>query len=166
MVDWTHANSLSYRESDGSYLISLGNLDTLIEVDRATGELLDTINADTYTFTQGSAKFNYQHDAKWTDDNTLLMTTTAGGTFGVEYQVDQEAGTVDQIWSHGEGESVFAIVLGEVDDLPNGNRFVSFGMGGLVQEITETGEVVWELQARQAVDRFASVRFFDDFYAH
>jgi hypothetical protein len=166
MVDWTHANSLSYREADGSYLVSLGNTDTLIEIDRDTGELLDTINEHTYAFSADSVKFNYQHDAKWTDDDTLLMTTTMGGTFAVEYEVDRVARTVKQIWSHGEDKSVFAVVLGEVDVLPNGNRFVSFGMGGLIQEITATGEVVWELQARQAVDRIASVRFFDDFYAH
>ena len=146
--------------------MSLGKLDTLVEVDRDTAEVVDIINTDTYVFAQGTTPFNYQHDAKWTDSGTLLMTTTMGGTFGVEYAIDRDAKTIEQVWSHGQDQNILAVVLGEVDELPNGNRFVSYGMGGLVQEVNPDGQVVWELQARQAVDRIASVRFFDDFYSN
>ena len=146
--------------------MSLGKLDTLVEVERDTAEVIDIINGETYAFLSGSTPFNYQHDAKWTGSGTLMLTTTVGGTFGVEYAVDQDAKTIEEIWSHGKDENVFAVVLGEADELPNGNRFVSYGMGGLVQEVNPSGEIVWEMQGRQAVDRIASVRFFDDFYAN
>ena len=76
MVDWTHANSIFYSAERNTYLVSLGKLDTVVEVDRDTAEVIDIINGDTYTFLSGTTPFNYQHDAKWTDSGTLLMTTT------------------------------------------------------------------------------------------
>ncbi len=166
--DWTHANSLHYYEDSNTYLISFRNLDMIAEIDATSGEVLREFGGETgYQLTDGSRSFNYQHDVSWTADDTLIMITTEDiedgrhETTAVEYAIDDDAQTLDEIWSHGDGEGIYVLVQGTARDLDNGNRLINFGSSGLVREVTIEGDVVWELSARAGAAFGNTVPFSD-----
>jgi hypothetical protein len=163
--DWTHANSLHYYDASDTYLVSIRNFDVVLELDASTGEVLREFGgSDGYTLTEGSREFNYQHDVSWTAEGHLLMITTddeARETSAVEYAVDDGAQTMDEVWSHGDGEGLYVLVQGTARDLSNGNRMVNFGSSGVVREVTLEGEVVWELSVRAGAAFGNTVPFSD-----
>ncbi len=163
--DWTHANSLHYYDDSNTFLISFRNLDMIAEIDADTGAVLREFGGTAgYQLTEGSRSFNYQHDVSWTADGTLLFITTDETTFettAVEYEVDDDAQTLNEVWSHGDGEGIHVLVQGTARDLDNGNRLVNFGSSGLVREVTPQGEVVWELEARAGAAFGNTVPFAD-----
>jgi hypothetical protein len=149
--DWTHANSLHYYDETDTYLLSIRNFDVILEIDATSGEVLREFGGeDGYAFTEGSRVFNYQHDVSWTADGTLLLISTdeeISETTAVEYAVDDDAQTIDEIWSHGDGEGHNVLVQGTARDLANGNRMINFGSVGLIREVTLDNEIVWEMSA-------------------
>ena len=165
--DWTHSNAVNYTAWNDTLLVSIRNFDILLELDLQTGEVLREFGGDTgYQFTEGSRRFNYQHDAAWTADHTLLLITSdeeARETTAVEYSVDDSAQTLTEIWSQGDGEGHYALVQGTARDLSNGNRLINYGSVGLVQEVTLDHEVVWELRAL-AGSAFGNTVPFPDLY--
>ncbi len=148
--DWTHANSLHYYDETDTFLVSFRNLDMIAEIDATTGDVLREFGGESgYQLTEGSRSFNYQHDVSWTADGNLLMITTDDDikeTTAVEYAVDDDARSLDEIWSHGDGEGIYVLVQGTARDLSNGNRLINFGSSGIVREVTIDNEVVWEME--------------------
>jgi hypothetical protein len=156
--DWTHANALFYDEVTNTYLISFRNVSQVLEFDRATGQITRAFGgplAD-YPVDPPEATFTYQHGAHWTDEGTLLLTSSgraASGefddleTWASEFEVDPESRVLNEVWTYGRGEGLHAHALGEAHRLPNGNTLVNWGSEGLLREITPGGGVVWEMRA-------------------
>ncbi len=117
-----------------------------------------------YRVAEGSIAFKHPHDASWTAEGHLLLISTDEETIAVEYALDPETRTMEQVWSEGEGEGFFAISLGLARDLSNGNRLVNWGTAGLLREVTLEGETVWEVQANMG-NIFGETFLFSDFYA-
>jgi arylsulfate sulfotransferase len=90
------------------------------------------------------------------DNGIDRMFATATTTFsrGVEYEIDETAGTVRQVWQYGEerGADFYAPIISDVDLLPQtGNRLITPGVSfgaeprAYVTEVTyPAGEVVFE----------------------
>jgi hypothetical protein len=148
-ADWTHGNFLSWSDVRQSYTLSFRNVNTIVELDR-DGDLLRGVGEyGDHTVDDLDGLVQYPHSAYWTDEGTLLFTTTPGGgeeTWAVELAFDADTGTAERIWSWGEGEGFYAQVLGEALRLPNGNTLVNFGSEGVVVEVTENGETGWRLE--------------------
>ncbi len=165
--DWTHANALHYSEERDSYLLSLRNFDTILEIASDGGfPLYEYGGTHGFGFAPDSRPFEYQHDPDWTADGTLLMISTPSDTretVAIEYQVDAKNRLLVEVWSHGDGLGHFAQVQGSARDLANGSRMVNFGSLGLAQEVTQDNEVVWELSARAGA-AFGNTITFDDMY--
>lgn len=166
--DFTHANHLYYDPSSDAWLVSLGNLDRVSNVDRR--KRLETWaygSGTSFSFTESSASFRFQHSAELTADGRLLMSSFDWGVqhiFAVEYDIDVEARTLDQTWSHGEDQALEGIAGGQALELANGNVLLNTGTGGILREVTPDGQVVWEVQA--ALDRyFVKVLPVKDLYA-
>jgi hypothetical protein len=162
--DWTHANGLSFSKERDSYLVSLGHLDLVLELDGQSGDILQTMGGEDAVYAEGSSVIDFPHSPKWTSEGHLLLTTTDGTTFAVEYAVDTESGELSEVWSHGRDEEVYSAALGEVQELPGGGRMISYGMGALVQELDASGRVIWELEGRAGMDRLTSIRILDDLW--
>ena len=77
----------------------------------------------------------------------LLLSTRASEkaqeTVAREYAL--EGGELVQVWSFGEGEGVYAPILGEARRLDNGNTLENYGGGMRIREATPEGEVVWDV---------------------
>ncbi len=177
--DWSHANALRYEEETGTLLLSLRNLDTVVELalDEDDGLLtpvrqLEGMNgsamvpqAEVYRTTPSSPHFDYLHDPTITADGTFMAQLhLAGETQIVEYDIIDSTHKLDQVWSYGEGEGLLTYFLGMARDLDNGNRLVSFASEGIVREVTPEGEVAWELQGAAGA-LFGNILPFEDFYA-
>ena len=75
----------------------------------------------------------------------MAGTTREEETWASEYRLHEEEGILEEIWSYGRDEGLYARALGEVHRLENGNTMINWGTEGLLREISPDGRVVWEL---------------------
>ncbi len=148
-LDWTHGNMLAWNADSQSYLLSFANTNTIIEFDRASGAALRQFGDEpgSYAFDPPISAFARQHGGYYTKEGTLILTQTnqtIKETTAVEYAVDDDAQTLVQDWVYGVGEGFYALALGEPHRLENQNTLVNFGSDGVMQEVTTSGDVVWE----------------------
>jgi hypothetical protein len=132
-------------------LWSMWPVDTVVELDRSSGELLATYGAlpGSYAFDPPRAGFDMQHYPHFTADGTLLVSTHIPGTSGQqrarEYEVDREAGTLTEIWSYGEEVPHYAVYAGEAFRLPLGNTLINYGSDGALREVTPDKRTAWQV---------------------
>lgn len=163
--DWTHGNGLVYVPETDTILLSLALVDTILELDRQTGEVLREFGPRGYAAEPGSA-FIYQHGPHWTEDGTLLMSSWVGQdsrVMAIEYEVDDDGEKLREVWSYGRNEGFTSIAGGQALRLENGNTLLNTGYRGLLVEVSPAGEPVWELSSSMG-HVFVSLSFFDDFY--
>ena len=164
-ADWTHGNGLSYDPASDCFLLSLGLVDTILEISRTTGEVLREFGPEGYAVQDGMG-FVYQHGPHWTEQGTLLMSSGVGSesrVMAIEYEVDDDAGVLEQVWSYGEDEGFNSIAGGQALRMDNGNTLINTGYLGLLIEVSPEGQPVWELTSSMG-HVFTSVSFFEDFY--
>ncbi len=163
--DWTHGNGLAYHADRDSFLLSLGMLDTVLEVSRSTGEVLREFGPGGWAVQDGLA-FTFQHDPHWTEEGTLLMSSLVGHdsrVMAVEYQPDEEVEALSYVWSYGANEEYTSVAGGEAIRTANGNTLLNTGYHGLLVEVTPEREPVWELSSSMG-HVMVSVSPFEDFY--
>ncbi|MBN1334544.1 MAG: aryl-sulfate sulfotransferase [Deltaproteobacteria bacterium] len=144
------ANTVWWNPENGHFLYSLYTLDTVIEVD-AEGEPVRWFGhlPGSWSFSDPSSTFWWQHGTQYLDDGHLLVSTrrteSARETVIREYALDESDQSLVQIWSFGEGEGVYAEILGEPRRLPNGNTLHNFGSTPRIREVSPEGDVVWDV---------------------
>lgn len=143
--DWSHLNSIHTLPGQSDQLIiSLPFLSTALVVERSTGSVLRELSPSGYTFTH--TPLVEAHDLRLIDDETLTaISHYPTATIAVEYQIDEATKTITPTWLYETG--IRSNFMGQFFRLSNGNRLVNFGGAGIIQEVTESGEVVWELQS-------------------
>lgn len=153
--DWCHANSIAYDPRDDTILVSLRTQDCIAKIARGSGELrwiLGTHANWRAPWTEkllhpvGNVEWAYhQHDASVTPSGTILCFDNGNHRATpfapkqpaeenysriVEFEVDEAARTVRQIWSYGEPPAppLFGRFQGGAFRLPQtGNTFATFG---------------------------------------
>jgi hypothetical protein len=145
-LDWTHMNGASYHPERGSWLLSLNGQDDILVVND-DGSLRELISMDSSRFEPPSSAMVDPHGPDWSTDGDLLIfggdeTQSWCSTYDVS-----EPGVLKETWSHGRGEGIFGLALGEARQLTDGNILCNFGAGGVVRELTPQGEIVWEFVA-------------------
>ena len=145
-LDWTHANWLSHVAERDAVLLSTAGTDTLFEFDldgtlrsQFGGE--QSAGSDT-VFEPPDATFGFPHGPHWDGDELLMLSTVEGRSEAIGFAVD--GSTLSQTWSFGADQEHEVQFLGEVQPLPDGNRLVSWGSKGIIQVVSEEGEVLWE----------------------
>jgi hypothetical protein len=153
-ADWSHENAVSIHP-DGDLLISMRHQDAILKVDPDTQQI-DWIlgNHDNWPASHqpylltpvGDLQWPFhQHAVSVRADGTILMFDNGNfrespgpgvqadheGTFYsrvVAYEVDPIARTVEQVVDLRPEPSVFAMAVGDADELPNGHLVGHFGM--------------------------------------
>jgi hypothetical protein len=143
--DWTHANGLFHRASDNTFLVSLAGLNTLLEVDAATGSVNWTLEGSQVT--PSDARFAMQHSPSWTSEGTLLLFDNEGwnreDSWVAEYKWTPEA--LEEIWYAGLDEGLYTPGLGHAERVQNGNTIAAYGTIGVVVEFGPGGDRVRKL---------------------
>jgi len=143
--DWSHANSIHYDAARHEIIVSCYHLDTVFAYDLDADELSwmvsfpDGWDDDWQPYLlapKGDGLYPFhQHAARLTPKDTLLMfdngkyrarpfqqPMAAADSFSraVEFKIDREAMTFEQVWSYGgrPDEIFFTAFLGETDWLP------------------------------------------------
>lgn len=154
--DWPDAgrcesNGIFYSPDRDSYLYSFYTNNSIVEVDRATGESLWWAGGvrDGYTFADGDDQYSWQHGISWTDTGTLLVSTEypyesrEQTTWAVEYEVDHDAQELTMVW--GSDSEVYASTNGDTWRLDNGNTLHIVGAAGVARETNAAGDDVWRI---------------------
>lgn len=146
--DWTHGNAIIYDDNDNSFIMSLPYQDAVIKVSLDSGELIWILGShdnwrepwsDKLLTPVGDVEWSYKHHAiSHTENGTYLlfdngvarsspfdegMALEDSYSRAVEYEVDEEAMEVRQVWSYGPEDEVFyARFLGDVDWQPQSDN--------------------------------------------
>jgi arylsulfate sulfotransferase len=153
--DWSHANTVVHDPRDDSLVVCLRHQDAIVKIDRATlavkwilgpragwrGDLADKVLKP-----EARLEWPYHaHGVKFTPQGTLLVFDNgncramppdrpqpASDSYSraVEYAIDEQAGTIRQVWSHdGNGpDRFFSAFVGDADWLPQtGNVLITDG---------------------------------------
>lgn len=145
------SNGIFYSPERDTFLYSFYTNNSLVEVDRQTGESVwwAGLVAGGYQFRPPESQFSWQHGVSWTAAGTLLVSTyypgegSRGTTAAVEYDVDKVAGTLTPVWVFDPG--VHADTNGDAWRLENGNTLHVVGSSGNLYEVDPEGEVLWHL---------------------
>lgn len=156
--DWAHANAVSYDPNDDSILVSIRHQDAVIKFSRATGNLIWILGPHDNWAPQFQPFLLYpigtpfrwqyhQHAQMTTGDGTLMLfdngnyraspfdgnpqvPDSANFSRGVEYEIDEAAMTVRQVWEYGENISqpLYSGFICDTDWQENtGNVLMTFG---------------------------------------
>lgn len=145
------ANTLWYDVQTDHFLYSLFTAETVVEVDRQTGEALRHFGhiEGAWGFSPEDSAFWWQHGAYYTEAGTLLVSSeayqNASETVVREYALNEETETLEEVWSFGEGQGVWGSQMGEAHRLPSGNTLHNYGTEARLREVTADGEVVWDI---------------------
>ena len=165
--NWTHLNGTWVNEQQNEILVSLRSQGWVVSIDRGSGDInwiagdragaSPSFDAPFLTLTSGTW-FSGQHAPQITADGNLLVFDNRAETGGPElesravmYEIDRDNLTATQILEAGAGQ--FAMALGDVDELPNGNILVVAGIGAerstqpgaRITEIDSQGNTLWEV---------------------
>ena len=66
----------------------------------------------------------------------------------VEYTLDLEQRRAELAWEHFDHPPVYIISGGDVTRLPGGTTLVTWSSAGMLDEVDETGHVLWRLYTR------------------
>ncbi len=165
-IDWTHTNTISWAPQRGSYWLTMGGVDDLVEIDAVTGEPLTVVGTDGYTIDPEPFGFGASfgpHAASWTVDDTLLVfdnndAASGGASRVIEYELDDDAGVAREIWRHTGDDGMIAMVLGGADRLDDGSTFTHWGNTGFLQLVDASGEVSWSVQQGSIVSDATVIR--------
>jgi hypothetical protein len=187
--DWSHTNSIFYDQSEDAILASLRHQDCIIKFDRSSGELRWILGNHSHWTGQLAKRLLmpepgvewqfHQHDCSVVGPGRVLCFDNGNfraSAFApkqedarsysrvVEYEVDEAAQKVRQVWSFGDGgpDRIFACYQGgayrlpktgntfmtfggicTVDDVPTSDNVDAFGTARLI-EVTPTGRVVFD----------------------
>jgi hypothetical protein len=161
--DWTHANAVVL-DPTGEYLtVSVRHLDAVLQIERATGDLMWRFGPDGDFAIDDAADYSYhQHAPEWQDDGTLLIYDNGNGrpgtgipdpdsgvlppfTRAVQYELDPASGSAEVVWEYTpeiDGRSIFAPFVGDADRLDNGNVLITNGGLGADREDGVTAQVL------------------------
>lgn len=162
--DWAHANAATAipegtehsdpRFRPGNVIISYRSLNTMVVVDRDTGEIVWQTNGLTIG----------QHDSHFIgaglpgSGNVLVFDNGLGGQYGDHESTTRYYSRVLEIdpiateivWEYDATMSgrpiwsFFSWFISSAERLPNGNTLITEGAFGTIFEVTPSGEIVWE----------------------
>ncbi len=162
VLDWSHVNAISYRESTGGLLLSAGNLQAIAEIDADTGDLRwlltggTTMVADFETWSgtfdeQATDLVDAPHSAyelggevvvfnRRTTDGTGKPSTVDG------LVIDPEARTFERAWSYQDPEGLSVYYMGEARPIADDLLQVIWSTAAQVDQVTTDGQSVWQLK--------------------
>ena len=146
------SNTVYWNEPEDTVLFSMFTLDSVVEIDRTSGEVLRTFGhtSDAWSFDPIDSAFWYQHGSYYTPEGTLLLSThdqrNERSTVVREYELDEETETLVEIWNFGLDDPLLGQQMGEAHRLASGNILHNYGTTPRLREATHDGEIVWDIE--------------------
>lgn len=169
--DWDHLNAAVPVPGGDSLLLSSRNLDRLIEIDRASGDILWELGPNLGWTLTGDGWFYHQHAPELEPNgNILLFDNGVAGiresSRAVEISFDVATKQAQIVWQFDPDPPIFAEIWGDADRLANGNTLVTFGRRGDTEdthliEASPAGTEVWHVSFAQGWGSYRAERVVD-----
>jgi len=165
-ADYNHLNSIDVDPGNGNLVVSLRNDDEVVEVDRATGEIVWTLGGAGDDFGLAAAdKSSHQHHARFLGPNHLVMFDNGNATKTSrirEYQIDPQAHTA-QVLSAVTVDTHYSSAMGSAQKI-GGHYFVGWGLRRLTEtDVTEidaaTQKKSFELSFADGYTSYRALKF-------
>jgi hypothetical protein len=148
-INWSHANALDYDTEEDCYYLSLRNFNSILKIDRSSGEVHWIFGGNLSTFTiEGDPGPEQSHQFELNNNQLLLFDNGKAErnySRGVQYELSQDPVVVS--WSYTPEPALQSLVLGSIHQLKNGHRLMNFSTAGHMLEVSESGEENWTLDA-------------------
>ncbi len=169
-VDAVHGNTVFYDIDEDVIYFNARNTNTFYKIDHKTGELLWALGqyGDFALYNiHGNPRdilWYHSHSLEKVDDNTFILfdndlhnqtNPINDRSRLVEITINETTMTANESWVWSAPAEYHSRIWGDADRLPNGNRLGTFGfinhpepgdtLGGRLVEVTDAGEIVWEL---------------------
>lgn len=148
---WSHANALRYVEDQDAYYMGFRSFDGIFKIDRSSGELLWVLGGLFTDFAGTENLFSAQHGFHVLGDDRLVVFVNSEPIVAestvMEIVIDEGAMTAELVWEYRPDPKMFSHSLGDVWRFDSGNTLVTFSNSGQIDEVDESGELLWRLNA-------------------
>jgi hypothetical protein len=152
-----YSNSVFWNRINDSAVISFPYINTVVEIDRITGELIGQWGDanGSWVFDPISTGLDFEHGANITPEGTLLVSSHTPGSgegsswvqhYFLEFELDSDNLIAREIWRYGEGVDDWPRWKGEAYPVAGGNRLVNYGCEGVIREVTQDNETAWNVK--------------------
>lgn len=161
-----HLNSLQLLPGD-RILLSMRNTWAGYDVDLASGRILWALGGKHSTFRMGKGtQFAFQHDIQWQGTSTVTAFDDGAGppavakqSRGLQLNVDLRHHTASVRYQYVRpGGNTLAGSQGNMQTLPNGNKFVGFGAVPFVSEFSPSGALLFDASLPAGDDTYRAYR--------
>jgi hypothetical protein len=143
-----HVNAIEYSPEDQTLVFSDLDHDNYTKV-TLTGEVVWVLGGETNNaFTGDGSSWSRQHGLHILGLDRILIFNNGGlgggggGSLALEILLDLGASTATIDWQYGATPGIANQVMGDVQQLPNGNTLVSYSTQGAMHEVDESGMLV------------------------
>ena len=146
--DWTHSNTIVYREEESAVYLNSRHLDRIVKIDYPSGEVLWSLGKGGDF---GEGLFYHAHDPQFLDNGHILIFDNGNHrahsevSRAVEIAYDPELGWAKEVWAWPKESQFFDGAMGDANRLPNGNTLVTSAHHGKIYEVTPSCDIVWSL---------------------
>ncbi len=163
--DFFHVNSIEETPT-GDVIVSARNMHAIYKLDKSSGDVLWRLGGKRSDFRQSRrARFAFQHDARLEPDGTLTLFDNEATPQKAEQsrllrlRLDERRGTATavRVWKH--PERLLAGAEGNLQTLPNGDVFASFGPEERISELSRDGRLLFDLALPAGADTYQAFRF-------
>ena len=166
--EWCHSNAIHYVPSEDAFYLSVLNQNMVLKITRggelvwalASSEIEQEVPGVKYLL--GASWPSRHHGHHLTDDGTLLLFDNGSSGFfesksvARRFVLDEDSGTATEIWSY-SGQTGTAI-MGDVQQLSNGNVLVTYSTAGVLDEASPAGELVQSVKLSSRGFGYADAR--------
>jgi hypothetical protein len=165
-IDFEHFNSVEI-DTDGNLLISARNLDEITKVDRKTGNIIWRLGGkhNQFTFINDPLGFSNQHDIRRFSNGDISIFDNGDYhpvqvSSAVEYKLDEmnKTATLMHRYYH---NNIYTSTEGSVEELPNGNRLISWGQNWdpILSEVTPVDSIAFDLSYQDYFDTYRAFKY-------
>ncbi|HXE44294.1 MAG TPA: arylsulfotransferase family protein [Conexibacter sp.] len=163
--DFFHVNAVS-PGPHGTLLISGRNTHAIYDVEGRSGRVLWRLGGRRSDFRFGpGARFAFQHDVTWLGHDTLSLFDNeatppqAEQSRGLVLRLDLHAHTARVVRRYRHPDRLLIPAEGNLQTLPDGHVFTSWGMARHVSELSRDGRLLFDLVVPPGADTYQAFRF-------
>ena len=155
--EWSHSNSLMWEPEGDAYYLLARYWDAIVKFER-DGTLAWHMGGplNEFELIGDTVLPRHAHMSEYWRDGMLVFDNRNHSGLPsrvVEYAIDEQARTVEEVWSVEQPDGKLVGFLGDAVRLPGGNVLVTWSTEGRLTEYNADGEIVWELQSDSNLTR-------------
>jgi hypothetical protein len=154
---YCYSNAVAWNRRGDSVLLSFPYVNTVVEIDRRTGDLVGQWGElpGSWTMDPPTRRLDFVHGGNITPDGTLLVSSHEPGSgesydpvphFFFEFELDRVNRIATEVWMFGESVDEWPRWKGEAYRVTGGNTLVNYGSGGSIWEVTPDGQTAWNVK--------------------